>query len=259
METTTSTDAYGESFADVYDDWYPSDDRARSVVAALEAMQPDSGGRLLELGVGTGALAMALAGAGWAVAGIDSSTAMLAALDAKRPPVGLTASLGDAGEPDTWPEGPYDVVLAAWNLLTNLPDRTAQRALVRGAARTLAPDGRLVVETFVPSPPPRRERRVSAGDAGSWVRVHTDADPTTGVIEGRHVELRDGSVVVRPWRVCWLTVEELDRMAGAEGLELIDRREDWHGAPFVADESATHVSSYQRVSAGISSAGVSPA
>ncbi len=250
MDHTLAADAYGESFADVYDEWYPSAPRAEAVVAALEPLRSPrhtgrADGRVLELGVGTGVLAAALAHAGWEVVGIDSSAAMLAAFEAKGGTEGVTTVLADASAPETWPAGPFAVVLAAWNLVTNLVDRDAQQRLLEGAARVLGVDGRLVVEAFVPLPPARRERRVAVGAAGPEVRVHTDADPATGVIEGRHIELRDGSVVVRPWRICWLGVTELDRMAASHGLELEARHEGWEGQPFVADESATHVSWYR--------------
>jgi SAM-dependent methyltransferase len=264
MDDTTAADAYGESFAAVYDEWYPSEARAAAVVTAIDGLRPPTtsagaapAGRVLELGIGTGVLALALARAGWEVVGIDSSRAMLDALRAKGPAPTVTATIGDAGDPTTWPTGPFDVVLAAWNLITNLADRDEQRALLRGAADALAPHGQLALEAFVPLPPPRRERRVAfgaVGDAsttpgrvpsGAWVRVHTDADPATTTIEGRHVELRDGAVVVRPWRVCWIGVAELDAMAATAGLEVFERTEDWSGSAFVADQSPGHVTRYR--------------
>jgi SAM-dependent methyltransferase len=257
-QTSHVIDEYGESFAEVYDRWYPRHEAARSIT---EALVPSRGGRLLELGIGTGALAIPLASAGWDVTGIDASPSMLERFEVKRRRetgrqggLALTAALGDAADPSTWPAGPYDVVLAAWNLVTNLADRAAQAAMIRGAAGALAHGGRLVVETFVPAPPARRERRVAIGspDAGTVVRIHTDADPSTSTVVGRHVELAGGTrtdpprVAVRTWRLCWISPLELDELAGATGLELVARHEDWSGTPFAPSDSSQHVSWYRR-------------
>ncbi len=242
-------DEYGESFAEVYDRWYPRDEVARSVT---DALAPVGGRCLLELGVGTGALAIPLAAAGWEVTGVDASPSMLAVLErklvAEQRAVGVTATLGDAADPSTWPPGRYDVVLAAWNLVTNLADRAAQAAMFRGAAGVMADHGRLVVESFVPAPPPRRERRVAIGspEAGTVVRIHTDADPSTSTVVGRHVELSDGSVALRTWRLCWIAPRELDDLARDAGLELVGRHEDWDGTAFAPSDSSQHVSWYRR-------------
>jgi SAM-dependent methyltransferase len=259
-QTSHVIDEYGESFAEVYDRWYPRHEVATSVTAALV---PSGGRRLLELGVGTGALAIPLATAGWDVTGVDASPSMLAVLEGKlneeklpaeQRGLVVTATLGDAADPSTWPAGRYDVVLAAWNLVTNLADRAAQAAMFRGAADVLAPDGRVVVESFVPAPPPRRERRVAIGSAegSTVVHIHTDADPSTSTVVGRHVELAGGTrtdpprVAVRTWRLCWISPLELDELAGATGLELVARHEDWSGTPFAPSDSSQHVSWYRR-------------
>jgi SAM-dependent methyltransferase len=250
-QTSDVIDEYGESFAEVYDRWYP---RHEVATAITDALVPSGRRRLLELGVGTGALAIPLAAAGWEVTGVDSSSSMLELFEAKRRAgtgserrLEVTATLGDAADPATWPPGPFDVVLAAWNLVTNLADRAAQASLFRGAADAMAPEGRLVVESFVPSPPPRRERRVAVGSphAGSSVRIHTDADPATTSVVGRHVELASGSVTVRTWRLCWITTSELDELARDAGLVLCERHEDWRGTAFEPLDSSHHVSWYR--------------
>jgi SAM-dependent methyltransferase len=254
-QTSHVIDEYGESFAEVYDRWYPRHDVATAITGALV---PSGGRRLLELGVGTGALALPLATAGWDVTGVDSSPSMLEVFEAKRRAAhdghdardgpGPTAYLGDAADPSTWRPGPYDVVLAAWNLVTNLADRDAQAAMFRGATAALDDDGRLIVEAFVPAPPPRRERRLSVGAShdGATVRIHSDADPATATVVGRHVELADGVVSVRTWRLCWITPAELDDLARDAGLVLVARHEDWSGAPFEPLDSSHHVSWYAR-------------
>ena len=66
------TSSYGDGFADVYDDWYQGVTDTDACVAALAALAP-AGARVLELGTGTGRLAIPLAARGFSVVGLDSS------------------------------------------------------------------------------------------------------------------------------------------------------------------------------------------
>lgn len=248
MSTPGDFDAttYGRSFADVYDDWYADPagtDAAVERVAALAG----AGGTVLELGVGTGRLALPLAAAGCRVLGLDSSPEMLDRLRAKDPGGTVAATVGDVADPAAWPDGPVDVVLAANNLLLNLPDADSQRRCVALAARHLRPGGVLVVEAVVPAPLGRRERHLEVREVtpDSVVLIATDADPATGVVLGQHVELRDGEPVrLRPWRVRPIGVAELDAWAAAAGLGAPDRSGGWDGAPFDPDGGG-HVTCYR--------------
>jgi len=81
-------EAYGEAFADVYDEWYADVSDVEGTVAFVAERARLAGGRpVLELGVGTGRLALPLAAAlaadGIAVRGLDASTAMVERLRAK--------------------------------------------------------------------------------------------------------------------------------------------------------------------------------
>jgi SAM-dependent methyltransferase len=238
--------AYGDVFADVYDEWYPDDGRGASFVAALGP--PHGTPRLLELGVGTGTLALPLARAGWSVVGLDASGAMLDRFRTRAAAGGVQveAHLGDVGDPSTWPEGTFDVILAVTNVVSNLVDPAAPRRMMRGCAERLAPNGRVVVEAVVVSPPERRERRAVASPTTPDVRIHTDADPTTRRIHGRHVRLRrtDDDIEVRAWTVSWISPEELDALAVDAGLRLVSRWTGFDGSPHVAGESPRHVSIY---------------
>lgn len=238
---------YGRSFADVYDSWYPSDGTTAETVSFVAALagsavdaDPGDGGsdcpdaldrrpRVLELGVGTGRLALPLAAAGLDVVGIDSSPEMLDQLTAKDPEGTVRSVPGDVGEPDTWPEGPFDVVLAACNLICNLTDPSAQASCIAGSATRLSHGGHLVVEAFEPAPL-EPGPRLTAGDVRGdvVVLIATDADPSSGVVLGHHVEMRDGGTVrLRPWRIRVTTTDELDGWAADAGLQLVERREGW--------------------------------
>ena len=63
--------SYGDAFADVYDDWYGGVTDVESTVQ-LVADLAAPGGRVLELGVGTGRLAVPIAARGFDVHGVDA-------------------------------------------------------------------------------------------------------------------------------------------------------------------------------------------
>lgn len=237
---------YGRSFADVYDRWYPDDEATASAVDRLRALAP-AGGHVLELGVGTGRLALPLARAGLAVTGLDASTEMLGVLAGKDPGGTVERVAGDVGRSRDWPTGPFHLVVAANNLVCNLADAASQEACLRTAADHLRPGGHVVVEAFVPAPL-ERGRRLEVSDVRSdaVVMIATDSDPDTGVVVAQHMEFRDGQPVrLRPWRIRVASPEEIDRWAGAAGLERTDRWGDWAGGPFDPHGTA-HVSVYTR-------------
>lgn len=246
---------YGESFADVYDDWYPADQETEEVVRRVTELA-GSGANILELGVGTGRLALALAAQGHRVVGIDSSADMLQRLRTKLAADPAAASLVrpfevDMAHADAWPDGPFDVVLAACNLVCNLTDPVQQRELFRSAATALAPGGWCLVEAFLPAPVDGRSRDLAVREvtADRVVMIATDTDPSTGVVTGQHIELVDGMPVrLRPWQIRPTRPRELDRWARDAGFELHGRDADWAGTPFVAD-GAAQVSSYRKLPA----------
>jgi hypothetical protein len=139
-------------------------------------------------------------------------------------------------------------VFVAVNTLFNVTRADGQRACIEGVAERLAPGGRFVVEAFVPSEDrasgPALSVRSVAPD--HVVLVASTTDLTAQQVIGHFVELRDGEPVrLRPWQVRWATVDEIDAMAGAAGLELEQRWAGWRDEPFGPD-SASHVSVYRR-------------
>jgi len=237
---------YGRSFADVYDEWYhavpPTD-----VVAFLAARLPP-GASVLELGVGTGRIALPLAAAGFSVTGLDSSPEMLEQLAAKAAAESITVIAGDAGDPSVYPRGNFDAVLAVFNLLFNLADLDAQQRCLGAAAGALGTDGLVVVEAFVPRRITERELELvtRSVEPHRVVLIATDADPLTQRIVGNHIELTDGNVRLRPWTIRASSPDEIDAMATRAGLVCVERFESFAGDPWVPGESAHHVSIYKR-------------
>lgn len=124
-------------------------------VATTRSSRPDGTPTALELGVGTGRIAVPLARLGIRVHGIDLEPAMLEVLNGKQLPAGLTAAVGDMTDTSTFnsPDGitHYDLIYCVLATLTALPDGTAQRRCLASAASALNPGGRLVLEMPVPT------------------------------------------------------------------------------------------------------------
>ena len=133
---------YGASFADVYDDWYGTISDVDATVAALSRLA--GRGLVVELGVGTGRIALPLAADGATVIGIDASPDMLARLRAKPHADRVCVTVADMAELPL-AAGRAGLVFAAFNTFFNLPDAAAQRRALTEVARVLAPGGRFVV------------------------------------------------------------------------------------------------------------------
>jgi SAM-dependent methyltransferase len=238
---------YGERFADVYDEWYGA---VSNVAATVEAVAGLAAGRpVLELGVGTGRLAVPLAERGLEVHGIDAAPAMLERLAAKAAAAGVTvhAHRGDFADVAVAVPGGFAVVLVAFNTLFNLADADAQRRCLAAVARRLAPNGVLAVEAFVPEP----EAALPGGavtptliEADRVVLQVTRSDPEAQMVTGSVVTITEEGIRLRPWRIRWATPAQLDEMATAAGLERAERWGDWDRRPF-DDDCPRHVTLYR--------------
>lgn len=240
---------YGRSFADVYDDWYANSFDTDAAVMALQELA--GRGPVLELGIGTGRLAVPLARSGLRVVGIDASIEMIDRLRRSTDERSLDAIVGDMEVvaevvPAAGHHAPFSLVFCAFNTVLNLPSEEAVTRCLRGSRQVLADDGLVVIEAVVPvdeSQIPDRSLTPARVTSSSVVFVETTYDRSTRRIAGRHVEVHDGTVTVRPWSALMLTTAQLDRAATAAGLMLHDRWSDWSATPF-DDRSSTHVSIY---------------
>jgi SAM-dependent methyltransferase len=247
--------SYGDGFAEVYDEWYTGLDDVDAAATVVADLAFRSAGdrrtpRVLELGVGTGRLALPIAARDVEVTGVDTSAAMLDRLRARDSDGRVALIAGDMV--DDQPDGPFDVVLVAYNTLFNLESAERQAACFGAVASRLAPDGVLVIEAFVPDDPPREGsvvevRSMTASEVVLSVSTH---DPTRQRADGHFVHLADGAPVrLRPWSIRYAPPAELDAMAVAAGLILRERWEGFHRGPFGA-ESPRHVSVYAQAGAG---------
>lgn len=240
------SNSYGDAFADVYDDWYRDVSDVASTVRTVTELA--RGGRVLELGVGTGRIAIPLAAAGCSVTGVDASPRMLERLAGNDPTGTVEALLGDMV--DDLPDGPFALALIAYNTVFNLLTVERQQACLDRVAQVLAPDGVLVVEAIVPHPHHGSQvsvRSITADRVVLSVSVH---DARTQRADGQFVEFTEaGGVRLRPWSIRYATPDELDSMAAAAGLDPHCRWAGFDRSPFTED-SDLHVSVYRRRPAG---------
>jgi len=237
--------SYGDGFADVYDEWYSDVTDVDATVTLVDELAL-SGRRVLELGVGTGRLAIPMDRQGLTVTGIDSSRAMLDRLTAHPDASSVNAICGDMV--DDLPDAEFDVCLVAYNTLFNLLDAETQRRCFVEVARRLATGGSFVVEAIVPDhdAPAGHDVSVRSMASDRVVLSVSDHRPEEQRTNGQFVELTEaGGVRLRPWSIRWADPTELDDMAHAAGLELERRVGDMAGAPF-DDRSDHHVSVYRK-------------
>ena len=225
---------YGDSFADVYDEWYHDVSDAEATAGFVATF--GEGQRILELGIGTGRLARPLLDDGHLVVGVDASMQMLERFD------GPTGSVAIGANMALLPvrPGSFDTVLVATNTLFNLADEDQQRSCLQECRRALRRGGRLIVETMVPGDPdPGLDRLVTTRSLGvdQAVLTATIRDHSRQEITGQHIEIRETGIRLRPWKVHYLTLPQLDSLADEASLRLGDRWADWDKAPLTPEAS----------------------
>jgi SAM-dependent methyltransferase len=201
-------------------------------------------GAALEFAIGTGRVAVPLAGRGVPVTGIELSPAMVEQLRTKADEATIPVVMGDMAT--TVAPGKYSLVYLVYNTISNLLTQAEQVDCFRNAARHLTPGGRFVVELWVPelrTLPPGRTATVWQSDPG-YIGLDT-YDVLRQHVVSHHFHF-DGTGQARLFRSShrYIWPAELDLMARLAGFERESRHADWAGAPFTA-ESRSHVSVYR--------------
>lgn len=237
---------YGDSFAEVYDQWYADLDDADFLESVVSSLPPQSV-RILELGVGTGRLIAQWLSlrptAGDTIIGIDSSAAMLQIAQEKNFPASVSFICGDFSE--QLPNGPFDVVFIGYNTLFNVPDEAALQGCISRVAHVLAPSGSLYIDAVIPNSTEASTRESTQTMAtGEEVLATSHHDPLSQRITGTftHLGLEHGSQV-RSWAVRYFTPPQLDAIAEQIGLALFSRYADGRQTAFTSD-SHRHISRY---------------
>lgn len=211
-------------------------------VDRLEALA--GGGRVLELGVGTGRVAVPLAERGLEVHGIELDPAMVEQLRSKPGGDRVRVHVGDMADVDV--DGDFAVVYAVFGTLFALPTQDAQVRCFENVARHLAAGGSFVVEALVPQPGTYHDRRKVTVAGATHDRVILDVseiDTTRQTIHNRQVVLTPDGIRIVPIHVRYSWPSELDLMARLAGLRLVERWSGWDRRPFAAGDPR-HVSVY---------------
>jgi len=200
------------------------------------------GGPALELGIGTGRIALPLVRRGVEVHGIDLSPDMVAQLREKPGGEEIPVTIGDFAT--TTVEGTFSLAYVVWNSIMNLGTQEAQVACFRNAAARLVPQGLFVVEIMLPE-----LQRLVPGETFlvfDFSPEHVGIDEYD-VVEQRltshHYYPERGDYETFPGRYIWPA--ELDLMARLAGLSLRERWGGWQHEPFTS-ESRSHVSVYEK-------------
>jgi SAM-dependent methyltransferase len=233
-------DTYGERVADVYDAWYPDYDEA-----AIDRLAKLSHrGKALELGIGTGRIAIPLHQRGIEVYGVDASPAMVAKLHQKPGGEEISVTMGSFAElPVT---GSYSLIYVLFNTFYALLTQEEQVRCFESVAQHLETDGVFVLEVFVPDLTRYRDRQAISAIGVDEDQLRIDAtriDPATQTLISQHIILSEQGVRLYPVRLRYAYPAEMDLMARLAGLRLLERWENWKGDPFSAD-STKHVSVY---------------
>jgi SAM-dependent methyltransferase len=238
-------DHFGERVAERYDE-SSADMFEPAVVDPIVDFLADlaGSGAALELGIGTGRIALPLAQRGIRVHGIDLSEAMVARLRAKPGAEDIEVTIGDFAT--TRVEGTFSVAYLVFNTIHNLTTQDEQVACFQNVAAHLEPGGCFVIEVGVPQlqrlPPGETIRAFDVSE------THLGFDeydvPSQGLIS-HHYSVVDDKLELHsvPFRYVWPA--ELDLMARLAGMSLRERWSDWNREPFTS-ESRKHVSVWEK-------------
>ena len=234
-------DYFGEDVAERYDDDAVMFDPAvvDPVVDFLAELAGD--GAALELGIGTGRIALPLAQRGVRVHGIDLSEAMVARLRAKPGAEHIGVTIGDFAT--TTVDGTFSVAYLVFNTIGNLTTQNEQVACFQNVAAHLEPGGCFVIEVGVPELqrlPPGETIHAFSFESPTTLGLDEYDVATQGLIS-HHYSVVDGEFEVHslPFRYVWPS--ELDLMARLAGMTLRERWGGWKHEPFTSD-STKHVS-----------------
>ena len=234
---------YGDRIAAVYDVLYPPGPDAEHAAELLAMLAGN--GRALELGIGTGRVALPLSARGVDVHGIDVSEAMAAQLRAKPGGESIPVTIGDfTGVPA---EGHFELIFVAFNTFFVLMTQNAQVQCFRAVADHLAPDGAFVIEAFVPDPArfDRGQRTATSLLGGDWIVFESTVhDSVAQRVRSVNVFISAQETRLYPVELRYAWPSELDLMAQLAGLRLEHRWGGWRREEFT-ESSPRHISVYR--------------
>jgi SAM-dependent methyltransferase len=236
---------YGNKIADIYDRMpYVA---ARPTDATVEFLVSIAGKRrVLELGIGTGRIAIPLAAKGFKVSGLDASEKMVEQMRAKPGGDGIPVVMGNFA--DVKIGGKFSLIYVVFNTFFSLPTQDEQLRCFQRVAKHLTDDGVFVIEGFVPDLGRYdRGQRVGAIDmtAERVLFEVTQHDVSEQYIRSVQVDIREGEAPrLYTVQLRYAAAAEFDLMARLAGMRLRARYGGWNREPFNLT-SQSHVSLYE--------------
>jgi len=217
---------------------YDESTAGMEVESVVEFLAELAGGGALELGIGTGRIALPLAQRGVRVHGIDLSPDMVAQLRKKTGGADIPVAIGDYAT--TRVDGTFSLVYVVFNSINNQTTQDAQVASFENAAAHLEPGGCFVVEVGTPARAPLTVFDLSDTHVGV-----DEYDAASQRLVSHHFTLVDGAWerLSMPFRS--VSPAELDLMARIAGMRLRERWSGWRREPFTS-ESTRHVSVWEK-------------
>jgi SAM-dependent methyltransferase len=230
-------DYFGEHVAERYDESAADMFEPAVVDPVVDFLADLAGhGAALELGIGTGRIALPLTQRGIRVHGIDLSEAMVARLRAKPGAEKIGVTIGDFAT--TTVEGTFSVAYLVFNTINNLTTQEEQIGCFQHVGAHLEPGGCFVIEVGVPGlqrlPPGETVRAFNV----SATRLGFDEyDVVSQGLISHHYSIVDAKLEVLsiPFRYVWPS--ELDLMARLAGMTLRERWSGWKREPFTSDST----------------------
>jgi SAM-dependent methyltransferase len=236
-----SEETYGERIAEVYDQWYSEFDPA-IIPRLLELAQ---GGEALELGIGTGRIAVPLQNSGVSVRGIDASPSMVSKLREKIGGEKIQVTMGNFA--DVAVKGKFSLIYVVFNTFFVLLTQEQQIGCFQNVADHLLPQGVFVIEAFVPD-----MTRFTAGQNMRVTKINdkevqidvSEHEQDKQIITSQHMLLTEHGTRLYPVKLRYVWPSEMDLMARLSGLQLRERWSDWNKSEF-SSESGKHISIYE--------------
>lgn len=235
-----ANETYGERVAGVYDEWYSEYDQdAISLLAELAGQ-----GNALELGIGTGRIAIPLAAEGVTVSGVDAASSMIQKMQAKANADKIKVTLGNFA--DVPVDNRFNLIYVVFNTFFALPSQEEQVRCFQNVATHLVRGGHFLIEAFVPDPNRFTSGQVTWATAVTTDRVELDVgkhDSVAQSVISQKVVITDGATRLYPVQIRYCWPAELDLMAQLAGMKLETRWGSWQRTPFTS-ESQKHISIY---------------
>ena len=204
-----------DQIARLYDPWSRSvtEDVGFYVEEARRVRPP-----VVELGVGTGRIAVPIASEGIRVIGVDSSSGMLEVCREHAEAAGVDElvdlRVGDLREPPV--EERVELVVCPFRSYLHLHTDEERLRALRAVRRILVPGGRLIFDVFAPAPDDIEETQ------GRWLErepeifehAEWDTDARTLTLSVR------GPTGEATMALAWLPAQEWRRLVGEAGLEV---------------------------------------